>query len=81
MGGGHMVGHDEAMSMLRRAEGHCLHKALCYRGYEGMRDYLDAADWLNYLWWEMWEGAKVAPAARQAPPQAHSGGNHDHQQL
>ena len=60
MGGGHMVGHDEAMSILRRAEGYCLHKALCSQDYKGVRDYLDAANWLNYLWREMWQGVKYA---------------------
>jgi hypothetical protein len=80
-GGGHMVELNEGMSILRRAEGYCLHKALCSKDYEGVRDYLDAANWLNYLWREMWQGVNVAPAASQTPLQAHFGGDHDHQQL
>ena len=56
-----MMSHNGAMSILRRAEGYCLHKALCSKDYEGVRDYLDAANWLNYLWREMWQGAKVTP--------------------
>ena len=60
MGGGYMVGPNEGMSILHRAESYCLHKALCSKDYEGVRDYLDAANWLNYLWREMWQGAKYA---------------------
>jgi len=81
MGGGHMVEPNEGMAILRRAEGYCLHKALCSQDYEGVRDYLDAANWLNWLWREMWQGVKYAQNAHEAPPQADFGGNHDHQQL
>ena len=49
------MSHNEGMAMLKRAEGYCLHKALCSQGYDGVRDYLDAANWLNYLWREMWQ--------------------------
>ena len=58
MGGGHMVEQQEAMSVLRRAEGYCLHKALSSPDERGLRDYLDAADWLNWLWRGLWKGPK-----------------------
>ena len=58
MGGGHMVGHDEGMAVLRRAEGYCLHKALSSRDNQGLQDYLDAADWLNWLWRGLWKGPR-----------------------
>ncbi|KKM84849.1 hypothetical protein LCGC14_1295080 [marine sediment metagenome] len=60
------MSHNEGMAMLRRAEGYCLHKALCSQGYEGVRDYLDAANWLNYLWREVWQGVKYAQDEAQA---------------
>ena len=66
MGGGHMVAHDEAMAILRRAEGYCLHKALSSPDERGLRDYLDAADWLNWLWRGLWKGPKGPQSETQA---------------
>ncbi len=81
MGGGHMVEPSEAMSILRRGEGYCLHKALCAKQGQETQDYLDAADSLNHLWRELWWEAKYAQNAPQTLLRARLGGNHDHQQL
>ena len=65
MGGGHMVSQQEAMGLLRRAEGYCLHKALSAKEEQGLRDYLDAADYLNWLWRGLWKGSSYAQNASQ----------------
>ena len=64
MGGGDMVSQQEALAILRRAEGYCLHKALSSKDNPAVQDYLDAANWLNYLWRELWQGVKYAQKAR-----------------
>ena len=73
--GGDVMSHNEAMSILRRAEGYCLNKALSSQGYEGVRDYLDAANWLNYLWREMWQGRSMLRVPPM-PSKGHSGGSY-----
>ena len=42
--------NQDAMSLLHRAEGYCLHKALASQDNQALKDYLDAANWFNYLW-------------------------------
>jgi hypothetical protein len=53
-----MVEPNEGMSILRRAEGYCLHKALSARWDVELKDYLDAANLLNYLWRRMHENRR-----------------------
>ena len=61
--GGDAMSHNEAMSILRRAEGYCLHKALSASEERGLRDYLDAANYLNWLWRGLWKGPNYAQNA------------------
>ena len=77
--GGDVVSHNEAMSILRRAEGYCLHKALSAKDDEVVQLYLDAADYLNRLWRELWWEAKYAQNAPQAHLRGPFGGNHDYE--
>ena len=57
------MSHGEGMSMLKRAEGYCLHKALSAKGSQETQDYLDAADHLNWLWRGLWKGPNYAQNA------------------